>query len=216
MTEPQRPLLLRRGYRLAIFTVLWNVVEGVVAVAAGLRSGSVALLSFGVDSFLETASAVVVGWRLRQELSGGASERIEAIERRTAQIAGALLLGLAVFIAIHAGGRLLGHGERPRESLLGIGLTSLSLIVMPVVGRMKLRTATALGSGALRADAFETIACAWLSFTTLGGLLLNAVAGWWWADPGAALILVPLIAREGLEGLRGEACHDPEHDDVGA
>lgn len=208
MTTSDRPQLLRRGYRLALFTVLWNVVEGCVAIAAGLASGSVALVGFGVDSFIETASALIVGWRLRLELRGLPPERVEILEKRTTRVAGGLLLALAAYVAVDAGRRLLDFGERPEESLLGIGITGLSLVVMPVIGRMKLRTATALGSRALRADAFETITCAWLSLTTLGGLLLHSLAGWWWADPVAALVLVPLIAREGLEGVRGEECHD--------
>jgi divalent metal cation (Fe/Co/Zn/Cd) transporter len=196
--------LLRRGFLLEIATLAWNLVEGVVAIAAGTLSSSVALIGFGVDSFVETASAAVVGWRLRAELRGRSPEAAEAIERRTARIAGALLLLLALYITIDAGRRLAGFGEEARESLVGIVLTAVSLAVMPVLGWAKLRTARALESGALRADAYETVACAWLSLTTLVGLLLNATLGWWWADPLAALLLVPLIVREGLEGWRGE------------
>lgn len=197
---------LRRGVLLEILTVLWNLVEGVVAVTAGTISGSVALLGFGIDSFIETTSAVVVGWRLQVELGGRSDETAERIERLASRVAGALLLLLAGYIAIDAGRRLLGFGQEARESVLGIVITAVSLAVMPVLGRAKLRTAAALGSRALRADAYETVACAWLSLTTLGGLVLNAWLGWWWADPLAALVLVPLIVREGLEGWRGEAC----------
>jgi predicted Co/Zn/Cd cation transporter (cation efflux family) len=124
----------------------------------------------------------------------------EALERRTGRIAGALLLGLAVYIVVDAGRRLLGFGAEARESLLGIVLTAISAVVMPLLGWAKLRTAAALRSGALRADAYETIACSWLSLTTLAGLILNASLGWWWADPLAALVVVPLVVREGLEG----------------
>ena len=201
-----RRRLLRRGLVLEIITVLWNVVEGIVAVAAGALSGSVALIGFGIDSFVETASAVVVGWRLDAELRGRSAETSERFERIASRTAGALLLLLAAYIAIDAGRRLLGFGAEARESLIGILLTSVSLVVMPFLGWSKLRTATALNSRALRADAYETIACAWLSLTTLVGLVLNASFGWWWADPLAALILVPLIVREGLEGLRGQDC----------
>jgi divalent metal cation (Fe/Co/Zn/Cd) transporter len=199
-----REALLRRGFLLEVTTLAWNLVEGVVAIAAGTLSSSVALIGFGVDSFVETASAAVVGWRLRAELRGRSPESAEAIERRTSRIAGALLLLLALYITIDAGRRLAGFGAEARESLVGIVLTAVSLVVMPFLGWAKLRTARALGSGALRADAYETIACAWLSLTTLGGLVLNATLGWWWADPLAALLLVPLIVREGLEGWRGE------------
>jgi len=198
--------LLRRGLLLEIATVLWNVVEGVVAVAAGTVSGSVALIGFGIDSFVETASAVVVGWRLNAELRGRSSEAGERTEQIASRIAGVLLLLLAAYITIDAGRRLLGFGAEARESLIGILLTSVSLVVMPFLGWAKLRTAAALNSRALRADAYETIACAWLSLTTLVGLALNASFGWWWADPLAALCLVPLIVREGLEGLREEDC----------
>jgi cation diffusion facilitator family transporter len=198
--------LLRRGLLLEIATVLWNLVEGVVAVAAGTVSGSVALIGFGIDSFVETASAVVVGWRLNAELRGRSAEAGERTERIASRIAGVLLLLLAAYITIDAGRRLLGFGAEARESLLGILLTSVSLVVMPFLGWAKLRTAEALNSRALRADAYETIACAWLSLTTLVGLALNASFGWWWADPLAALCLVPLIVREGLEGLREEDC----------
>jgi divalent metal cation (Fe/Co/Zn/Cd) transporter len=204
-----RARLLQRGVWLAYATVGWNIIEGIVAVAAGVLASSVALIGFGVDSFVETASAAVVGWRLRAELTGKADEeRAERLERRAARIAGGLLLALAVYITIDAGRRLLGFGGEARESFVGIVLTAISLVVMPVLGWIKLRTAGALQSGALRADAYETIACSWLSLTTLIGLLLNSALGWWWADPLAALVIVPLVVREGLEGWRGE-----DHDD---
>lgn len=193
---------------LEIATVAWNVIEGIIAVAAGLLASSVALIGFGVDSFVETASGAVVGWRLCAELtSRGDEEHIELVEQRAGRIAGTLLLGLAAYIVIDAGRRLLGFGEEARESTIGIVLTAVSSVVMPGLGWIKLRTASALRSGALRADAFETIACSWLSITTLAGLILNAALGWWWADPLAALAIVPLVVREGLEGWRGE-CHD--------
>ena len=199
---------LRRGVWLEVATVGWNVIEGIIAVSAGALASSVALIGFGVDSFVETTSGAVVGWRLRAELGGRADEEaVERMEWRAGRIAGALLLGLAVYIVIDAGRRLLGYGEEAQESHVGIVLTALSLAVMPFLGWVKLRTARALSSGALRADAYETIACSWLSLTTLAGLLLNAVFGWWWADPLAALAIVPLVVREGLEGLRG-GCHD--------
>jgi cation diffusion facilitator family transporter len=209
-----RSSLLRRGVRLEIFTVAWNILEGVVATTAGVLAGSVALVGFGIDSFIETTSAVVVGYRLRREHRGASPEETERIERLASRIAGGLLLALALYILVDAARRLLGYGEEAGESFVGIGLTALSLVVMPVLGRMKLRTAKELGSRALRADAFETIACAWLSLTTLVGLSLNAAFGLRWADPAAALILVPLIVREGIEGIRGEGCgcHDDEED----
>ena len=207
-TGTDRKRLLRRGVWLAWATVGWNAIEGIIAVSAGALASSVALIGFGIDSFVETASGAVVGWRLRAELTGQADhERAEALERRAGRIAGALLLALAAYITIDAGRRLLGHGAEAQESMVGIVLTAVSLVVMPLLGWAKLRTAGALGSGALRADAYETITCSWLSLTTLVGLILNTAFGWWWADPLAALAIVPLAIREGLEGCRGE-CHD--------
>ena len=168
---------------------------------AGLAVGSVALTGFGIDSVIEVASGVVLWWRLRAEL--GAARVGPAVEARAARWAGVLLLALAVYIVAESGRRLL-TGDRPGGSVVGIVLTALSLIVMPLLARAKLRVAASLGSRALRADAHETIVCAWLSATTLLGLGLNAVLGWWWADPVAALAMVPLITREGLEAWRAE------------
>ena len=205
----QRRSFLRRGVRLEVLTVGWNVIEGIVAVSAGTLASSIALVAFGIDSFVETASAGVVGWRLRAELRGHADEeRAEVLERRAGRIAGALLLGLAFYIMFDAGRRLLGFGAEAQESRIGIWLTAISVVVMPALGWVKLRTASALQSGALRADAYETIACSWLSLTTLIGLILNASFGLWWADPLAALAIVPLVIREGLEGWRGEERED--------
>jgi len=202
-----RRALLKRGLWLEAATLAWNVIEGVIAVIAGLLSGSVALIGFGVDSFIETTSAAVVGWRLHVESRGSSPEATERIERVSSRIAGALLLALAAYITVDAGRRLLGWGREAETSIVGIALTAVSLVVMPFLGWAKLRTAAGLGSRALRADAYETITCAWLSLTTLAGLSLNALFGWWWADPLAALGLVPLIVREGLEGLRADdAC----------
>jgi divalent metal cation (Fe/Co/Zn/Cd) transporter len=168
---------------------------------AGLAAGSVALTGFGIDSVIEVASGVVLWWRLRAEL--GAARVGPAVEARAARWAGALLLALAVYIVAEAGRRLL-TGNRPGESVVGIALTALSLVVMPLLARAKLRVSASLGSRALRADAHETIICAWLSATTLLGLALNAALGWWWADPVSALGMVPLITREGLEAWRSE------------
>ncbi len=201
---PRRRRLMKRAVALALFTVGWNVVEGFVAIGAGALAGSVALIGFGVDSFIETASGAVVGWRFLRELRGLDPERAERAERSAARVAGTLLLALAAYIVVDAGRRLLGLGPEAEGSLIGIVLTAVSLVVMPALGWAKVRTGRALRSGALRADAYETIACAWLSLTTLAGLVLNAALGWHWADPLAALLLVPLIVREGLEGLRGE------------
>ena len=195
-----RSRLLRRGLWLSLSTVAWNVVEAVVAIAAGAIASSVALISFGIDSSVEIISAVVVSWRLWREYRGRAAQNTDLLERRAARITGGLLLLLAVYIVVDAGRRLIGFGEEADASLAGIALTGLSLLVMPLLGWAKLRTAHALQSAAMRADAFETIACAWLSLTTLLGLALNAAFGWSWADPLAAMLITPMIVHEGIAG----------------
>lgn len=210
--EVSRPVLIQRGLLLVSASITWMVIEGVVSVSAGVAAGSVALLAFGVDSFIELASDVVVAWRLRAEQRGGCAGRIEEVERKASRLTGAILLTLAAYIAFDAGRRLLGYGARPEESLAGIGITAAALIVMPLLARGKLRIANALDSRALRTDAYEAVCCAWLAATTLGGLVLSALFGWWWADPIAALIIVPLLIKEGRAGWRGESfcgCGDP-------
>jgi divalent metal cation (Fe/Co/Zn/Cd) transporter len=193
---------LRRGVALEGVTVGYNALEGVVAIVAGLAAGSVALIGFGVDSVIEVTSGVLLWWRLRAEL--GSAPLGPSAERRAARGAGLLLLVLAFYLVTDSARRLL-TGHHPESSRVGIVLTALSLIVMPLLARAKLGVAASLGSRALRADAHETIVCAWLSATTLVGLGLNAVLGWWWADPVAALAMLPLIVREGLEAWRVEA-----------
>lgn len=197
-----RTALLRRGIALEGLTVGYNALEGLIAIVAGLAAGSVALTGFGVDSVIEVTSGVLLWWRLRTEL--GSAPLGSAVEARAARWAGILLLGLAFYLVVEAARRLLSQ-DRPEASVLGIGLMAVSLIVMPLLARAKLRAARALDSRALRADAHETIVCAWLSLTTLCGLALNTAFGWWWADPLAALAMVPLIVREGLEAVRPNA-----------
>jgi len=196
-----RVALLRRGVVLEGVTVGYNALEGIVAIASGLAAGSVALTGFGIDSVIEVTSGALLWWRLRAEL--GSAPLGPTVERCAARGAGFLLLALGVYIVIDSA-RLLLTSNRPESSPVGIVLTVLSLIVMPLLARAKLRVAAGLGSRALRADAHETIVCAWLSATTLLGLGLNAVLGWWWADPVAALAMLPLIVREGIEAWRGE------------
>ena len=202
MTE--RLQLVRLGFYLSVFTVTWNVLEGLIAVLSSYFSGSVALFGFGVDSFIESTSGFIIGWRFYYEMRGRPQEQTEKVERLAARLAGILLLVLSIYLLIDSSRCLLGYGREPGPSVMGIILTVISLVIMPILARTKLKTAKKLASKALHADAYETIACAWLSATTLAGLLLNATFGWWWADPVAALVLVPLIAREGVEGLRGE------------
>jgi divalent metal cation (Fe/Co/Zn/Cd) transporter len=189
------------GVWLAAATVAWNLAEGAIAVRAGTASRSIALVAFGMDSFIETASSALLGWRLARELRGDNETHTTQVELRTSRMAGGLLLLLAAYILIDAGVRLLGYGAAPRSSTVGIIVAAAALVVMPVLARLKLRAARELGSRALRTDAFESITCAGLSATTLAGLVTNFELGWTWADPLAAVMLVPIIAREGFEAI---------------
>jgi divalent metal cation (Fe/Co/Zn/Cd) transporter len=202
-----REALLRRGERLEAISVGYHVAEGVLAIAAGIAAGSAALSGFGADSLVELMSALLLWRRLREERLGSAPGAAEEIERRASRAAGGLLLLLSAGIVAGAADQLV-TGARPSPSGLGIALTALSLAVMPLLARRKLKLAADLGSPAMRADAHEQVACAWLSATTLAGLGLNAALGWWWADPAAAVLMVPWIAKEGWEAWRGSG-HEP-------
>lgn len=196
-----RRAAVRQGRTLEYLTVGWNLVEAAVAVGAGVAAGSVALVGFGIDSLIETSSGLVLLWRLRE---GERGERREALALR---LVGASFLALAAYVAFDAV-KALALREPPDESYLGIAVAALSLVVMPLLARAKRRVAVSLGSRAMKADSRQTDICAYLSAILLGGLALNALAGWWWADPAAALVMAPIIAKEGVEALRGERCDD--------
>ncbi len=198
-----REPLLARALRLEYLTVAWNVLEGLIGVAAAIAAGSVALLGFGIDSFVETASGGVLIWRLVSERGTRDPEAIESLERSARRLVGASLFLLAAYIAVDAGWTL-WRRERPHPTIVGIVLTAVSLGVMVWLARAKRRAAAALGSRALEADSFQTTACWWLSLVALGGIGLNAACGWWWADPVAALGMTVFIVREGLEAWRAE------------
>lgn len=196
---------LAQALRLEYLTIGWNVVEGVVALAAAAVAGSVALLGFGIDSFVESASGGVLVWRLLAERRGKAAEDVERLDARAHKLVGASLFLLAVYIAID-GVAALWNREAPRPSAVGIALTIVSMAVMRWLASAKRRAARRLGSRALEADAFQTTACFWLSIITLAGIGLNAALGWWWADPVAALGMSWFIGKEGTEAWRGEEC----------
>lgn len=204
VTGEDRTRLLRRGRRLEVFTVLWNSAEGVLSVALGLAAGSIALVGFGIDSFIETSSGLILLWRLQTRRDAEDAERAEAVALR---LVGLSLFALAAWIGYDAIASIVRR-EPPEASLPGIALAALSLVVMPVLARAKRRVAAAIGSRALEADSFQTDVCMYLSAILLVGLGLNATLGLWWADPLAALAMIPLIAREGLEAVRGERCDD--------
>jgi len=202
-----RTRLIRRALSLEYLTVGWNLVEGIVAIAAALAAGSVALLGFGIDSFVETGSGSVLIWRLLAERGARDGEAVEHVERRAQRLVALSLVGLAGFVVLDSGWTLL-RGDRPEASPVGIAVTAISLGVMWWLARAKRRTAIALGSRAMEADAFQTTACWWLSLTALGGIGLNALFGWWWADPLAALAMTYFLLREARESWRGEECCD--------
>ncbi len=187
-------------------TVGWNVIEGVIAVSAGLAAGSVALVGFGLDSFIEVTAAVVLLWRLRLPAH---DERVEQRERRAHQVVGATFILLAVYIFAQTA-YVLVTGDEPESSAVGFVLSAVSLVVMPAVGLTKRWNATRIGSRALVAESTETLVCSYLSLTLFIGLGANAALCWWWADLLAALAMIPWITKEGIEGLRGESCEDGE------
>ena len=205
MQRSQRDRWMRLGLRLVVATMAYNTVEAVVAVWSGIAAGSIALVGFGLDSIIELAAAGVLLWRLAVEARGAAQEVVERSERRVLRFVGGTFIALALYVTVEAG-RTLWVGEAPEESLVGIVLAGASLLIMPLIAWGKLRAAARIPSAALRAEAKETLACSWLSLALLLGLAANAAAGWWWADPVAALAMVPWLVREGVEGLRGEVC----------
>lgn len=203
--EAPRAELFGRGLRLERFTIGWNSAEAVVAIGAGFLARSIALVGFGLDSVIETTAAFMVLWRLRREVGGAPDRHVVQAESAALRFVGLTFLALGAYILYESLGKL-WRQEAPAESWVGIGLAVCSLIVMPLLAVRKRAVARVLGSRALAADAVETFVCAWLSLTLLLGLGLNALAGWWWADPLAALAMLPLIFKEGVEALRGEAC----------
>jgi divalent metal cation (Fe/Co/Zn/Cd) transporter len=195
------PDAVRRGRRLEYLTLAWNSVEAVAAIAAGLIAGSIALVGFGLDSVIECFSGGVLLWRLR------AREEGERREQMALWLVGASFIALAIYVAYDAISALARH-ETPEKSWFGVAVAIASLIAMPLLARAKRRVAAQLNSGALHADSRQTDICAYLSAILLGGLLLNALLHWWWADPVAALVMVLIIGREGVEALRGKTCCD--------
>ena len=187
----------QKALYLEYFTVGWNVLEGVIAIVAGVLAGSIALVGFGLDSYIEVASAIVLIWRLRKQ---GDEEDEEQAEQRAILVVGVTFIALALYVTYESVTKLIFH-ERPAESLIGILLAIVSLIVMPVLAWQKRKVASQIGSRALAADALETLACSYLSFALLVGLGLNAWVGWWWADPLAALLMVFFLVREGWEAI---------------
>ncbi|REJ79543.1 MAG: hypothetical protein DWQ47_02785 [Acidobacteria bacterium] len=197
-TTADRGDSLKTARWLEYLTISWNSIEAIAAVGAGLLAGSIALVGFGFDSVIESLSGGILLWRL------SAGEHRDALALK---LVGVSFLILASYVGFEAS-RTLILQQPPESSYLGIAIAALSLIVMPLLAREKRKVARKINSAALIADSKQTDICAYLSAILLGGLILNAAFGWWWADPVAALVMVPIIVREGIQGLRGETCCD--------
>lgn len=198
----ERSGLVRRAAWLALLTVAWNLAEGTIAIVASVAANSDALLSFGLDSGVESLSGSIVLWRLLVERRGD-DERVEMAERKALKLIGITFFLLAAFVAVESTLSLV-NGERPETSMVGIVLTALSIVVMPILALHKRAVAIAMESRALLADSHQTFACVYLSAVVLAGLALNALAGWWWADPVAALGVVVFLVMEGRDAFEGE------------
>lgn len=202
---PDRARVVRRGRRLTWATLGYNSIEAIVALVAALLAGSVALLGFGLDSVIEVSASAAAIWRLHHDAD---PVRRERAERAALRLIGLSFLALAAYVAWDAA-RALAERTPPAASALGLALAGASLVVMPLLARAKRRVAAQLSSCALTAEARQTDICFYLSVLLLGGLAANAAFGWWWADPVAALAMVPLIAYEGTEAIRGRTtCAD--------
>jgi divalent metal cation (Fe/Co/Zn/Cd) transporter len=203
-TPVERLALVRRGVFLNIVTIGYNALEAIVALAAGVVAGSVALVSFGFDSMIELTASCAALWRLRAD--NDAAHRGH-VERRSLRIIGWSFLALAAYV-MYESVRTLWLRERPEQSVPGIAILTASVVVMPLLARAKRRVALAMNSRSLAGEAMQTSLCAYLSAVALAGVLLNTLVGWWWADPVSALAMVPIIAREGVAGVRGEIDDD--------
>jgi len=201
-TVLDRQGVVQRGKRLEYFTIGWNTLEGLVAVVAGALAGSISLLGFGIDRFIEVTAGTVLLWRMSVDADALKRERSEMFSLR---IVGVCFLALALYVGYESVSDLVSR-KAPEHSIAGIVLACVSLVVMPVLSRAKKKVATGLGSSAMHADAKQTDFCVYLSAILLIGLLLNATLGWYWADPLAGLIMVPIIAKEGFDGIRARAC----------
>ena len=201
--DSHRSSLLARGMLLEYFTIGYNAIEGFVAIGAGLMAGSIALVGFGLDSLIEITAGAALLWRLKKEARLGhaiTDDDHSAMERRASLIVGITFFLLTLYILTESGWKLLS-GAAAEESTVGIIVAALSLAIMPFLAYSKQRVAMALGSKALASDAMETWVCSYLSFILLIGLGLNAIFGWSWADPLAALAMLPLIIKEGWEAI---------------
>ncbi len=193
-----------RSRRLNRLTIGWNVAEGLIAVAAGTLAASVSLVGFGLDSGIEVSAAVILAWRLGKEKQAGC---MAAFDRRATRLIAVSFALLAAYVGVESVRDLAGRHE-PEASVLGIVLAAVSLVVMPLLARAKRRLAPVLGSRAAASEADQTSLCALLSAVLLIGLGLNALLGWWWADPVAGLFIAALAGMEAVRTWQAEALTD--------
>ena len=196
-----RARLGRRAKLLAGLSVAYNVIEGIVAIAAGAAAGSIALVGFGLDSFVEVSSGLIILWQFSHRLP-------ETRERQALRLLAYSFFVLAAYVGFESARALL-FGSDADPSNVGIGLAIASLIIMPAISVAQRRTGRALGSNAVVADGTQTLLCTYLSAVLLVGLLLNSTLGWSWADPIAGLFIAAVAAREGLQAWKGEGCCAP-------
>jgi len=192
--------------RLEVVTIVWMVIEAGVALGAGIVARSLLLFAFGIDSGIELASAIVVFRRFQIESRGrfgGELDTVKATERKTARIAGYLLLLLSAYVLVQAIFGLVSR-HKAETSPVGIGLAVIAAVAMPILAKAKLQIAGKIASRSLRADAMETITCGYLAWILLAGLALNAVTHWWWVDSVASLGIIPLLVHEGWEAVADE------------
>ena len=199
-----RAALARRGRKLEYLTIAWNAVEGLVALGAGILAGSVSLVGFGIDSLIEMISGAALLWRMSVDRD---ERRRESNERLALRIVGLCFLFLAGYLTYESAKNLLLK-KAPGHSVPGIALACAAVVVMPILSRAKRKVGRDMESAAMRADAKQSDFCAYLSAILLVGLLMNGLFDLWWADPAGALLMVPLIANEGVEALRNKKCAD--------
>ena len=195
---------VQRGRELEYFTIVYNCLEGLISIIAGLIAGSVSLIGFGIDSAIEVTSGAALLWRLSHEFN---QERRESAELTTLRIVGLCFIALAIYILYDSVSILIRH-DAPERSIPGIVLAAVSVVVMPLLARSKRQVAANISSAAMQADSRQTDFCTYLSAILLCGLLFNALFKWWWADPIAALAMVPIILNEGVKALKGKPCSD--------
>jgi divalent metal cation (Fe/Co/Zn/Cd) transporter len=204
-TIPTDPRLRRWAWWLTAITIGWNSLEAIIAIGSGVLAGSIALVGFGLDSVVEVSSALVIVWRLSHRSTD--READERIERRAVRLIALTFFAIALYVVYDSVAKLAGIDDEPNASPVGLALTALSLVVMPTIAWAKRRVAAGLGSVALKADAAETQLCTYLSAVVLIGLAANALAGWWWMDPLAGLVVAALAISEGRAAwISGDLC----------